>query len=84
MEKSVGIADRIAGLIIAAGLLVIGVGFIALGVSLLPVVGIFVGFVTIRLALYFMNPKAIGSERIVGVGDSKGWDGVAKMAGAAA
>ena len=80
MKNIVNIADRMAGLIIAAGLLVTGAGFIVLGVSLFPVVGVFVGLAAIRLALYFMNPMAIGFERTVGAGDSEGWYGVAKAA----
>jgi hypothetical protein len=84
MEKSVSVVDRMAGLVISAALLVAGSGFIVLGVSLLPVAGIFIGLAVIRLAWFFVDPQAIGSERIVGVGGSEGRGVVTEMARAAA
>jgi glycine cleavage system H protein len=66
MEKTVSIPDRLAGMIIAVALFVVGVGFIVLGVSLLPVIGILVGIPVLWLAWRFLSPNAIVNERIAG------------------
>ncbi|MGA2404148.1 MAG: glycine cleavage system protein H, partial [Syntrophobacteraceae bacterium] len=66
MEKTISITDRIAGMIIATALLVVGMGFMVLGVSLLPVIGIFAGIPVLWLAWRFMIPKAVVLERIAG------------------
>ncbi len=66
MEKTISIANRLAGIIIAAALLVVGVGFMVLGVSFLPVIGILVGIPVLGLAWHFLAPKAVVSERIAG------------------
>ena len=58
MESTPRVFDRIAGVILALALTVIGLGFMVLGVSLLPVIGILVGISVIDLALHFLNPKA--------------------------
>jgi len=64
MEKTISISDRIAGMIIGAALTVVGVGFMVLGVSLLPVIGIFVGIPVLGLAWRFLTPKAVENTRI--------------------
>ena len=66
IPRSTSIPDRLAGLIIAVALLVVGVGFMVLGVTLLPVIGIFVGIPLLGLAWHFMTPKAIVNELIAG------------------
>ena len=66
MEKTVSIPDRLAGMIIALALFVVGVGFMVLGVTFLPVIGIFVGIPLLGLAWHFLTPKAFVIERIAG------------------
>jgi glycine cleavage system H lipoate-binding protein len=53
-------------MIIAVALLVVGVGFMVLGVTFLPVIGIFVSIPALGLAWHFMTPRAIVIERIAG------------------
>ena len=66
MEKIVSIPDRLAGIIIAVALFVVGAGFMVLGVTFLPVIGIFVGIPLLGLAWHFLTPKAFIVERIAG------------------
>ena len=66
MENKMNIADRMAGLVVAAALVVVGAGFIVLGVSFFPVVGIFVGLAMLGLAWHFMSSKTYAFERIAG------------------
>ncbi len=66
MEKTISIPDRLAGMIIAVALFVVGAGFMVLGVTFLPVIGIFVGIPVLGLAWHFMTPKAVVNERIAG------------------
>ena len=66
MEKTISIPDRLAGMIIAVALFVVGVGFMVLGVTFLPVIGIFVGIPVLGLAWHFLTPKAVVNERIAG------------------
>ena len=66
MKKTISISDRIAGLIIAVALTVVGVGFMVLGVSFLPVIGILVGIPVLGLAWRFLTPKAIVNTRFAG------------------
>ena len=63
MKRTISISDRIAGLIIAVALTVVGVGFMVLGVSFLPVIGILVGIPVLGLAWRFLTPKAIVNTR---------------------
>ncbi len=64
MEKTISVSDRIAGIIIAVALTVVGVGFMVLGVSFLPVIGILMGIPVLGLAWRFLTPKAIVDTRI--------------------
>ena len=66
MEKTISLPDRLAGMVIAVALLMVGVGFMVLGVTFLPVIGILVGIPVLMLAWRFMTPKAIVMERIAG------------------
>jgi glycine cleavage system H protein len=66
MENRSGIQDRMAGIIIAVALFVVGAGFMVLGVTFLPVIGILVGIPVLWLAWRFAAPKAIASERVAG------------------
>ncbi len=66
MENTVSIPERLAGMVIAVALLVVGAGFMVLGITFLPVIGILVGIPVLGLAWHFMTPKAIVLERIAG------------------
>lgn len=66
MEKTRGIPDRIAGAVVAIALLVVGAVFMVLGVSLLPVIGIFIGFAFFGFAWHFLAPKGLAVEYIAG------------------
>jgi hypothetical protein len=63
MKNSISILDRIAGATIAAALFVAGAGFIVLGVSLLPVIGIFIGAALLEFAWHFLAPNGLDDER---------------------
>jgi glycine cleavage system H lipoate-binding protein len=66
MEIKISIPDRIAGAIVAMALLVVGAVFMVLGVSLLPVIGIFIGAALVGLAWRFLAPKGLAFRRIAG------------------
>ena len=66
MKKTISISERLAGMVIAAALMVVGVGFMVLGISLLPVIGIFVAIPVLGLAWRLLTPKAIVNTRFAG------------------
>ncbi|MGA3115707.1 MAG: glycine cleavage system protein H [Syntrophobacteraceae bacterium] len=66
IARSTSIPDRLAGLIIAVALFVVGAGFIVLGVTFLPGIGILVSIPILGLALHFLTQKAIGMKRVAG------------------
>ncbi len=57
MNGLTGIANRLASMIIGTALAVIGLIFIALGMTFLPVIGILFAIPVMGLSLYFLNPK---------------------------
>ncbi len=69
MKTTASIPDRIAGIIIAAALSVVGVGFMVLGVSFLPVIGILIGIPVLGLAWNFLTPKATAYTCIAELSD---------------
>lgn len=52
------IINKIAGIVVAAALVVVGLGFIVLGLSLFPLIGILVGMTLITFALNFLELEA--------------------------
>jgi len=64
MNATISIPDRIAGIIVGIALFVIGAGFIVLGISFLPVIGIFLGVGVLGVAFRFMNPKETVAESV--------------------
>ncbi|HYA39869.1 MAG TPA: glycine cleavage system protein H [Syntrophobacteraceae bacterium] len=66
IPRSMSIPDRLASLVIALALFVVGAGFMVLGITFLPVVGILVGIPALGLAFHFLSQKAIVKERIAG------------------
>lgn len=58
MKTTTSIPDRIAGIIIAVALAVVGVGFMVLGVSFLPVIGVLMGIPVLGLSWNFLTLKA--------------------------
>lgn len=55
MERRVTVIERIAGMIVALVLFVVGLFFMLLGVTLLPVIGVFLGIGIIALSVRFCN-----------------------------
>jgi len=53
-------------MIVGLGLIIVGVVFMALGVTFLPVIGILMGFAVLGIAWHFVNPKTAALERIAG------------------
>ena len=66
MERAMSIQNRLAGMIVALALLVVGAGFMVLGVSFLPVIGLLVGVPIMWLGWRFLSPKAMLNERAAG------------------
>ncbi len=66
MERAMSIQNRLAGMIVALALLVVGAGFMVLGVSFLPVIGLIVGVPIMWLGWRFLSPKAMLNERAAG------------------
>jgi glycine cleavage system H lipoate-binding protein len=66
MEKAINIQDRLGSMAVASALFVVGIGFMVLGVTFLPVIGVLVGIPILWVAWNFLAPKAIVSERIAG------------------
>ncbi|MGA2228172.1 MAG: hypothetical protein ABSH41_27375 [Syntrophobacteraceae bacterium] len=58
MKTQVGIADRLACMIIGTALSIIGLIFTALGLTFLPVIGILIALPVMRLAFNFFRPGA--------------------------
>ena len=60
-----GITGRVAGMIVGAALLLVGAGFVGLGVTFLPVIGVFVGIFVLWLALRFLTLKPIEARDLI-------------------
>ena len=56
MRTTVTMAERVAGIIIGTALSVVGLILIALGLTLLPIIGILVALPVLALAVYFFRP----------------------------
>jgi hypothetical protein len=56
MRTRVTAAERVACMIIGTALSVVGLILIALGLTFLPIIGIFVAFPVLALAFYFFRP----------------------------
>ncbi len=56
MRTHVTTAQRVAGMIIGTALTIVGLILIALGLTFLPIIGIFVAFPVLALAFYFFRP----------------------------
>jgi len=57
MENRLRFLDRMAGLVVAAGLLLIAVFMVVLGVTLLPVIGILMAIPAVWLSTDFLIPE---------------------------
>ncbi len=55
--------NKIAGMVVAAALVVVGLGFMLLGLSLFPIVGILLGFTLMAFALNFLGLEETKEER---------------------
>lgn len=58
-EKLNKFLERAASLVVGVSLVVMGFGLIVLGVTFLPVIGIFAGIGLMSLSVYFFNPKVL-------------------------
>ena len=64
MKTKVTMAERVACMIIGTALSIVGLILIALGLTFLPIIGIFVAFPVLALAFYFFRPgKWVIAER---------------------
>ena len=66
MKRTISIPDRLAGMIVGLALITVGLGFMVLGVSFLPVIGILMGIPVLAIAWHFLSPKTIAHECIAG------------------
>ncbi len=56
MKKAITVAERIACTAIGAGLFIVGLVFMALGVTFLPIVGVFAAVPVMFFAFQFLRP----------------------------
>ena len=56
MEKEY-IIQRLAGLVVGAALITVGIFMVILGLTLLPVIGVLVAIPIMSFSLYFLFPK---------------------------
>ena len=57
MNALTGLANRLASMVIGMALAIVGLIFIALGITFLPVIGILIAIPVIWLSFHFLNPK---------------------------
>jgi hypothetical protein len=57
MNALTGLANRLASMVIGTALALVGLIFIALGITFLPVIGILIAIPVLGLSFHFLNPK---------------------------
>jgi hypothetical protein len=57
MNALTGLANRLASMVIGVSLAMVGLVFIALGITFLPVIGILIAIPVMALSFRFLNPK---------------------------
>ena len=57
MNILTGLANRLASMVIGVALAMVGMLFIALGITFLPVIGILMAIPVMAISFYFLNPK---------------------------
>jgi hypothetical protein len=57
MNALTGLANRLASMVIGTSLALVGLIFIALGITFLPVIGILIAIPVMGLSFHFLNPK---------------------------
>ena len=57
MNALTGLANRLASMVIGVALAMVGLIFIALGITFLPVIGILIAIPLMTLSFNFLNPK---------------------------
>jgi hypothetical protein len=57
MENKVNMMERLAGLVIGSGFMIIGLLLTVLGVSFLPVIGVIIAIPVMGMSLYFFRPQ---------------------------
>ncbi len=57
MNALTGLANRLASMVIGTSLAMVGLIFIALGITFLPVIGILIAIPVLGLSFHFLNPK---------------------------
>ncbi len=56
MKTKVTMTERIASIVIGTAMFIVGLILIALGLTLLPLIGLLVAFPVMSLAFYFFRP----------------------------
>jgi hypothetical protein len=57
MNALTGLANRLASMVIGTALALVGLIFIALGITFLPVIGILIAIPVMGMSFHFLNPK---------------------------
>lgn len=57
MNALKGLVNRLASMVIGTALALVGLIFIALGITFLPVIGILIAIPVLMLSFNFLNPK---------------------------
>ncbi len=65
MKRSSFPCNRIACAVVAGAVMMVGIFFVLLGLTLLPVIGIFIGIPVICMSLCFLKPEAhVSTEEV--------------------
>ncbi len=57
MNAQTRLANRVASMVIGVGLALVGLVFVVLGITFLPVIGILIAIPVMALSFNFLNPK---------------------------
>ncbi len=57
MNAQTRLTNRLASLVVGVGLAMVGLVFVALGITFLPVIGILIAAPVMGLSFHFINPK---------------------------
>jgi|GEM_PF-836467 len=57
MKKQISLTERLAGMVVSAALMTVGLIFMVLGVTFLPIVGILIAVPVMFLSLHFLTPR---------------------------
>lgn len=57
MKKQISFTERLAGMVVSAALMTVGLIFMVLGVTFLPIIGIVIAVPVMLLSMHFLTPR---------------------------